>query len=116
MAHVPQDVTAKSEWTMAQLLGIDRILKSLRALEAGSVEEAEYDVVGDDWDIEERAQAELAARGLPTDLARCVAELSGGEIVRAALAGAVLRRAQLTVLDEPTNNLDTAAREDLFAT
>lgn len=116
IAHVPQDVTAKSEWTMAQLLGIDRILKSLRAIEAGSVEEAEYDVVGDDWDIEERAQAELAARGLPTDLARCVAELSGGEIVRAALAGAVLRRAQLTVLDEPTNNLDTAAREDLFAT
>ena len=62
IAHVPQDVTAKSEWTMAQLLGIDRILKSLRAIEAGSVEEAEYDVVGDDWDIEERAQADTPPR------------------------------------------------------
>lgn len=116
IAHVPQDITAQSESTMAQLLGIDHILRSLRAIEAGSVDEAEYDVVGDDWDIEERARAELATRGLPTDLERRVAELSGGEIVRAALAGAVLRRAQLTVLDEPTNNLDTAAREDLFAT
>ena len=116
IAYVPQDITAQSEPTMHQLLGMDHILKSLRAIEAGSVEEAEYDVVGDDWDIEERAQAELAARGLPTDLKRRVTELSGGEIMRAALAGAVLRRAQLTVLDEPTNNLDAAAREDLFAT
>lgn len=116
IAYVPQDITAQSESTMDQLLGIGHILKSLRVIEAGSVEEAEYDVVGDDWDIEERAQAELAARGLPTDLKRRVTELSGGEIMRAALAGAVLRRAQLTVLDEPTNNLDAAAREDLFAT
>ena len=116
IAYVPQDITAHSESTVAQLLGIDHILTSLRAIEAGSVAEAAYDVVGDDWDIEERARAELATRGLPTDVQRRVAELSGGEIVRAALAGAVLRRAQLTVLDEPTNNLDAAAREDLFAT
>lgn len=116
IAYVSQDITAHSESTVAQLLGIDRVLTSLRAIEAGSVAEAEYDVVGADWDIEERARAELATRGLPTDVQRRVAELSGGEIVRAALAGAVLRRAQLTVLDEPTNNLDAAAREDLFAT
>lgn len=115
IAYVPQDVTTRSESTMAELLGIDHIVESLRAIEAGSVDEAEYDVVGDDWDIEERARAELATRGLPTDLERRVSELSGGEIVRAALAGAVLRRAQLTVLDEPTNNLDAAARESLFA-
>ncbi|MBD2765720.1 ABC-F family ATP-binding cassette domain-containing protein [Kocuria sp. cx-455] len=115
-AYVPQNITAHSDSTVAQLLGIDHILTSLRAIEAGSVAEAEYDVVGDDWDIEERARAELATRGLPTDVRRRVAELSGGEIVRAALAGAVLRQAQLTVLDEPTNNLDAAAREDLFAT
>lgn len=75
----------------------------------------EYDVVGDDWDIEERAGGTGRARASRPGTVRCP-ELSGGEIVQAALAGAVLRRAQLTVLDEPTNNLDTAAREDLFAT
>ncbi len=58
-AYVSQNITAHSESTVAQLLGIDRVLTSLRAIEAGSVAEAEYDVVGADWDIEERARAEL---------------------------------------------------------
>ena len=73
IAYVSQDSTAHSESTVAQLLGIDRVLTSLRAIEAGSVAEAEYDVVGADWDIEERARAELATRGLPTDVQRRVA-------------------------------------------
>ena len=38
------------------------IRRAIRAIEAGSVDPADYDTVGDEWDIEGRAMAELAAR------------------------------------------------------
>ncbi len=41
-------------------------------------------------------------------------ELSGGEAVLAAVAGIRLRAAPITLLDEPTNNLDRAARARLY--
>lgn len=47
-------------------------------------------------------------------LDRRVATLSGGETVLAALAGIALRRPAITLLDEPTNNLDRSARERLY--
>ena len=51
---------------------------------------------------------------LPTDLDRTVATLSGGEAVLTALAGLIVRRATVSLLDEPTNNLDRPARERLY--
>src|SRR5690606_3961230 len=42
-------------------------------------------------------------------------ELSGGEAVLVAIAGIRLRRAPITLLDEPTNNLDRDARAKLAA-
>lgn len=73
-----------------------------------------FDAVGDDWDIEARAQASLAEAGLdPSFLDRTVGELSGGEAVLVAVAGIRLRRAPITLLDEPTNNLDREARARL---
>ena len=46
-----------------------------------------FDAVGDDWDIEARAQAALAGAGLdPTFLDRRIGELSGGEAVLVAIA------------------------------
>ena len=66
--------------------------------------------VGDAWDIEERAAAALARFGLPTDLDRRADTLSGGEAVLTGLAGLLVRRLPVTLLDEPTNNLDRGAR------
>ncbi|MFW5416171.1 ABC-F family ATP-binding cassette domain-containing protein [Nocardiopsis sp. CNT-189] len=101
--------------TVAGLLGIAPALAGLRAIEAGDASEANFAAVGDDWDIEERALAQLARFGIaldgPDPLGRTVGTLSGGEAVLAGIAGLILRRPALTLLDEPTNNLDRRARE-----
>lgn len=113
---VHQNVSAAG--TVASLLGIDEILAAIGAVEAGSVDPEHFETIGDSWDIEARAIATLDALGFDADshlLARDAASLSGGEATRIALAGARLERADITLLDEPTNNLDRTAREWLYA-
>ncbi|MBK7822348.1 MAG: ABC-F family ATP-binding cassette domain-containing protein [Tessaracoccus sp.] len=112
---VPQRLTTAG--SVAELLGVSGVLAALRAIEAGSVDPADFDAVGDRWDVEARAVAELAALGLPAEpefLARPASTLSGGEATRVALAGARLARPDVTLLDEPTNNLDTRTRRWLY--
>ena len=72
--------------------------------------------VGDDWDVEDRAVAALHRLGLslPDPLGRSVGTLSGGEVVLAGLARLLLRPSPVTLLDEPTNNLDRRARGLLY--
>ncbi|GAA1861088.1 ABC-F family ATP-binding cassette domain-containing protein [Microbacterium koreense] len=57
------------------------------------------------------ARAALAEAGLRSDmLERRIGEVSGGEAVLIALTGIRLSGAAITLLDEPTNNLDRDAR------
>lgn len=116
VAYLPQRLTLDTGRRVADLLGIAEALDAVRAIAGGDVDAAHFDAVGDDWDIEARAQAALAEAGLdPTFLDRRVGELSGGEAVLVAIAGIRLRRAPITLLDEPTNNLDRDARAKLAA-
>jgi ATPase subunit of ABC transporter with duplicated ATPase domains len=115
VGHLPQDLTLRAAEPVPLFLGIDRTLRAIRAVEAGSSEQADFDAIGDDWDIEERAAAELARLGLPADtLTRRMGELSGGEVTQLALARLLLDRPDVLLLDEPTNNLDAAARSRLY--
>ncbi|HZU92254.1 MAG TPA: ABC-F family ATP-binding cassette domain-containing protein [Microbacterium sp.] len=116
IAYLPQQLTLDVDRRVAELLGVASALDAVRAIEAGDVDPAHFDAVGDDWDIEARAEASLAEAGLSPDfLDRRVGELSGGEAVLVAIAGIRLRRAPITLLDEPTNNLDRDARAKLSA-
>lgn len=111
VAYLPQQLTLDVDRRVAELLGVDAALDAVRAIASGDVDPAHFDAVGDDWDIEARAEAALAEAGLDTSfLDRRVGELSGGESVLVAIAGIRLRRAPITLLDEPTNNLDREAR------
>src|SRR5690606_6113278 len=65
LVYVPQGVTLATGATVAQALGIADSVVALRAVEAGSTDQAHYDAVGDDWAVEERAAAMIAALGLP---------------------------------------------------
>ena len=116
VASLPQQLTLDVDRRVAELLGVATALDAVRAIAAGDVDQAHFDAVGDDWDIEARAEASLAEAGLaPEFLDRRVGELSGGEAVLVAIAGIRLRRAPITLLDEPTNNLDRDARARLAA-
>jgi ATPase subunit of ABC transporter with duplicated ATPase domains len=115
-AYLPQRLTLEVGRPVADLLGVGDTLTALRAIESGDADPRHFETVGDDWDVEARAIAALAEAGLPPEaLERRVGQLSGGEAVLAAVAGIRLRSASLTLLDEPTNNLDRAARERLGA-
>lgn len=116
VAYLPQRLTLDVDRRVAELLGVAPALDAVRAIAAGDVDPSRFDAVGDDWDIEARAEAALAEAGLaPGFLDRTVGELSGGEAVLVAIAGIRLRRAPITLLDEPTNNLDRDARSTLAA-
>ncbi|WP_053352753.1 ABC-F family ATP-binding cassette domain-containing protein [Leucobacter musarum] len=114
VATLPQTLTLHGGTTIAELLGIAPTLAGLRAIEAGDVDVRHFDAVGDDWDIESRADEALGRIGFSArDLDRRVAEVSGGESMLIAITGLRLRRAAVTLLDEPTNNLDRATRARL---
>lgn len=130
MAHLPQDLGLGRGQTLAELCGITKILQALQAVESGEYSPELYETIGDDWDIEERTLTTLATYGFtPATLvdrdspeairalfARDMRSFSGGEAVIAALASLTVSDPEFILLDEPTNNLDSAAKAQLFET
>jgi ATPase subunit of ABC transporter with duplicated ATPase domains len=114
VAWLRQDLVLRDDEPVDEHLGIAAARRALHAIERGDTDPRHYDAVGSDWDVEERARAELGRLGLPGDvLDRRLGELSGGEVMRLALAGLLLARPDALLLDEPTNNLDREARTQL---
>ncbi|GAT89737.1 hypothetical protein CVCC1112_4396 [Paenarthrobacter nicotinovorans] len=114
VGYLPQTLTLKTDSTVADLLGIGPKLRALRAIESGDAAVENFETVGDDWDIETRADESLRHIGFSgSDLDRNVGEISGGEAMLVAITGLRLQRTAITLLDEPTNNLDRDARARL---
>jgi len=114
VGYLPQHLTLRREATVAELLGVGPVVAALRAIESGDVDERHFDAVGDDWAVESRAAEALEQIGLGgTSLDRRVAEVSGGEAMLLALTGLRMRRTPVTLLDEPTTNLDSPKRARL---
>lgn len=129
MAYLPQDLGLDREQTLAELCGFSEILRALQAVESGEYSPELYEIIGDSWDVEERTLAALATYGFtPATVvdcdnseavralfARSMRSFSGGEAVIAALASLMISDPEFILLDEPTNNLDSAAKAQLFA-
>ncbi|MFC9078523.1 ABC-F family ATP-binding cassette domain-containing protein [Streptomyces sp. NPDC057062] len=112
---LPQNVTLDTSLRVDEALGIAATRRALHAVEAGDVSEEHFTAIGDDWDVEERAEATLGELGLGhIGLDRTIGEVSGGESVLLRLAALLLRRPDVLLLDEPTNNLDLYARRRLY--
>ncbi|GAA3082924.1 ATP-binding cassette domain-containing protein [Streptomyces roseofulvus] len=117
IGHLPQNLVLDTGRRVDEILGVDRKRAALHAVEAGDTAEEHFAVIGDDWDVEERALATLDRLGLGSiGLDRTVGEVSGGESVLLRLAALLLARPDVLLLDEPTNNLDLYARSRLYET
>jgi len=117
VGRLPQNLPLDTHRTVAQLLGIAEAVAAVDRVERGTATDDDFTVIGDDWDIGERAVAQLDRLGLQERdvLDRSVGTLSGGQAVLAGLARLLLRPPAITLLDEPTNNLDRPTRGRLYA-
>lgn len=101
--------------SVAAAMGIAAKREALRRLSDGEGSPELFATIGDDWDIEARAERALADVGLPPQfLDRIDTSLSGGEGTRVRLAALLLATPDLLLLDEPSNHLDAAGREALL--
>ncbi|MCX4445287.1 ribosomal protection-like ABC-F family protein [Streptomyces sp. NPDC087866] len=117
LAYLPQSLPLTGDLSVAEVLGVDAVIRALDAVESGDVDEKHFAVIGDDWDIEERTRAQLDRLGLEgLALDRGIGTLSGGQVVSLGLAAQLLKRPDVLLLDEPTNNLDLDARLRLYDT
>jgi ATPase subunit of ABC transporter with duplicated ATPase domains len=114
--YLPQQITPAPGMTVAELAGVQTVLQALERIEAGSADAADFDAVGDRWDMRQRLRCEAERSGLAHLQAQSpVSRLSGGELMRVALMGAMLSDADFLILDEPTNHLDAQNRRALTA-
>ena len=112
--YVPQQTNVK-EQTIAEALGVSEKINALNAIYAGSSEQTNYDILNDDWDIEDKSLLALKHWGLQkVALDSSISLLSGGEKTKVLLAGLTLHKPEVVLLDEPTNHLDLSAREILY--
>ncbi len=113
--YVPQQLGWLQQQTVAEALLADKQIKALRAILRGETDEAHFEALADEWDIEERVQKVLAdwqlAHAGPDQPMHL---LSGGEQTRVLLAGMELHNPSIILLDEPTNHLDSRGREQLY--
>ena len=126
IAYLPQDLGLSGHQHLADIFGITKILQALDALESGEYSPSLYDTIGDAWDIEDRTLVALAEHGFgpaltTTDtqarrnlLMRPLSTFSGGQTVTAALTALLSSDPEFILLDEPTNNLDSSAKAQLF--
>ena len=95
--------------TVADTLGVAGPLTVLGRVLAG--EGSVADMGEADWALEDRVHDALLEVGLADlPLRRLTASLSGGEQTRLRLAGLLLERPDLILLDEPTNHMDAKGR------
>lgn len=115
LGYLPQTLPYIAHHTVAELLGVASVIAALDALAEGNLDADVFTTIGDDWDVEERARAQLDRLGLShMALDRRLDTLSGGEIISIGIAGQLLNRPDVLLLDEPTNNLDIDARHRLY--
>jgi ATPase subunit of ABC transporter with duplicated ATPase domains len=113
--YVPQIFGQYNDYSIAQALEIDAKLNALTEILDGKVTDANMTLLDDDWAIEERCKEALAHWDLEgLDLSEKMGTLSGGQKTKVFLAGIIMYRPQIVLLDEPSNHLDRASRAILY--
>lgn len=113
--YVPQLFGQYNHLTIAQVLRIEGKLQALREILDGNVTESNLNLLDDDWTLEERCHDALHYwHLLDFDLTQKMETLSGGQKTKVFLAGLSIHQPKFVLLDEPSNHLDTAGRQQLY--
>ncbi|MBV4455682.1 MULTISPECIES: ABC-F family ATP-binding cassette domain-containing protein [Pseudomonas] len=111
VAYVAQNVVIVPGETIADITGTAAILAALKRMTQGAAHVDDLALIDDRWDLAERWRSALDAAGLSQLCPDAPADqLSGGQLARVAVIGALLAAPELLVLDEPTNHLDSNGR------
>lgn len=113
--HIPQVFGQYNHLTIGQALKVDKKLAALKEILSGNATEENFELLQDDWSVEERCVEALAYWQLEgLDLEQPMASLSGGQKTRVFLAGIGIHQPELVLMDEPSNHLDVSARQLLY--
>lgn len=112
---VPQVFGQFNHYSVAEALGVEPKLNALYQILDGQATEENLNLLNNDWAIEERCEAALAhweLEGIKLD--QKMASLSGGQKTKVFLAGILVHRPEIVLLDEPSNHLDAQGRALLY--
>lgn len=113
--YVPQIFGQFNHLNIAQVLRIEDKLNALKAILNGDTSEENFNLLNDDWTIEDRCTEALNYWQLNDfDLSQKMEMLSGGQKTKVFLAGISIHQPELVLLDEPSNHLDIASRQLLY--
>ncbi|WLH82101.1 ABC-F family ATP-binding cassette domain-containing protein [Pseudomonas sp. FP2338] len=115
VAYVAQSLTLQPGASLAQITDTAQALAALERMARGEARGGDLELIDDRWDLAERLRAALDDAGLHAlGFDAPANQLSGGQLARVAVIGALLAAPDLLVLDEPTNHLDSHGREWLL--
>jgi ATPase subunit of ABC transporter with duplicated ATPase domains len=113
--YVPQIFGQFNHLTIAQALRIEDKLNALKEILNGNTSEENFNLLNDDWTIEDRCTEALNYWQLnDLSLSQKMEALSGGQKTKVFLAGISIHQPELILLDEPSNHLDIASRQLLY--
>ena len=113
---VPQIFGQFNHLTIAEALKIDKKLNALKEILNGNTNEENFNLLNDDWTIEDRCNEALNFWQLDgLDLSQKMETLSGGQKTKVFLAGISIHQPELVLLDEPSNHLDVSGRQLLYS-
>jgi ATPase subunit of ABC transporter with duplicated ATPase domains len=113
--YVPQVFGQYDHLTVAQGLRVHEKLGVIREILEGDATEDKLTLLDDDWTIEERCLDALRYWQLhDVILSQKMGTLSGGQKTKVLLAGISVHQPQIVLLDEPSNHLDSPARQLLY--
>jgi len=113
--YIPQIFGQFNHLTIAEALKIDKKLNALKEILNGNTSEENFNLLNDDWTIEDRYYDALQYWQLTDlDLSEKMETLSGGQKTKVFLAGISIHQPDLILLDEPSNHLDIVSRQLLY--
>lgn len=113
--YIPQLFGQYNHLTVSEALQVNTKLGALKDILNGSVDLENFNLLNDDWTIEDRCNEALNYWNLADlDPSLKMGALSGGQKTKVFLAGIYIHSPDFILLDEPTNHLDSFGRQLLY--